>query len=240
MKTTVIMSWSGGKDCAMALYELLQSNEYEPVALLTTISQEHRRVSHHGVREELLEQQAQAIGIPLEKVYLPTAGGPCTNDVYEQIMRDALAKFQSRGVNTVAFGDLFLQDLRAWREANLAKAAMTGLFPICKRDTTELARTIIDLGFKAYLSCVEGNVGPKFVGRRYDHQLLADLPRSIDPCGENGEFHTFIYDGPIFQYPVETRVGEIIMRDGRYYADLLLANHKESERRLAESIPPVF
>src|ERR1700730_1086955 len=144
MKTPAIMSWSGGKDCVMALHERLASGEYEPVALLTSISQEHRRISHHGVREELLEQQARAIGIPLEKVYLPTANGPCTNDVYEQIMGSALAKFRARGVNTVAFGDLFLEDLRAWREANLAKGAMRGLFPIWKRDTSRLAQSIID------------------------------------------------------------------------------------------------
>jgi len=239
MKTPVIMSWSGGKDCAMALYELLRAHEYEPVALLTTIAQEHRRISHHGVREELVDQQADAIDIPLEKVYLPTADGPCTNQMYEQIMAAALAKFQVRGVNTVAFGDLFLEDLRAWREANLAKANMRGIFPIWKRDTKELARTIIDLGFKAYLSCVEGKVGEGFAGRNYDRQFLADLPPEVDPCGENGEFHSFIYAGPIFRRAVNVRVGQIIARDGRYYADLLPQGQLHSEAHVADSIPPI-
>jgi uncharacterized protein (TIGR00290 family) len=239
MKTPLIISWSGGKDCAMALHELLQSNQYEPVALLTTISQEHRRISHHGVREELLEQQAQGIGIPLEKVYLPSAGGPCSNDNYEQIMGAALAKFLSRGIRMVAFGDLFLQDLRAWREANLARGGMRGLFPLWQRDTTELAQEIIDLGFKACLSCVEGKVGQGFAGRNYDRRLLADLPPSIDPCGENGEFHTFVYDGPIFRRAVSVCVGEIVTRDERYYADLLRQGSWASEPQILRTIPPI-
>jgi uncharacterized protein (TIGR00290 family) len=233
------MSWSGGKDCALALHELQRSGQYEVVALLTSIAQEQRRISHHGVREQLLEQQADAIGIPLEKVYLPTASGPCTNNMYEQIMGAALAKFQARGVSVVAFGDLFLEDLRAWRESNLAKGGMRGLFPIWKRDTSEVAQSIIDLGFKAYLSCVEGKVGPGFAGRSYDRQLLADLPRGIDPCGENGEFHSFVFDGPIFRRPVEVRIGEIITRDGRYYADLLPAAAPQEHYLLAAAIPPV-
>jgi uncharacterized protein (TIGR00290 family) len=240
MKTPVVMSWSAGKDSALALRELHKSGEYEIVALLTSISEEYRRISHHGVREVLLDKQAEAIGIPLEKVYLPSGkSGPCTNEVYEQIMGEVMAKFRLRGVMTVGFGDLFLEDLRAWREANLAKAGMRGLFPLWKRDTTELAREVIALGFKAYLSCVEGKVGPGFVGRAYDAELLRDLPAGIDPCGEYGEFHSFVYDGPIFSSPVAVRVGEIVTRDGRYYADLLPPEVAASEARLAELIPPV-
>src|ERR1700683_3362199 len=168
MKTPVVMSWSGGKDSAVALHELLRGGEYEGVALMTSVSEEFRRISHHGVREELLEEQADAIGIPLEKIYLPSGKTqPCTNEIYEQIMGAVLAKFQARGVQTVGFADLFLEDLRAWREANLAKAGMRGVFPIWKRDTTTFAREVISMGFKAYLSCVEGKVGPGFVGRPF-------------------------------------------------------------------------
>jgi uncharacterized protein (TIGR00290 family) len=237
------MSWSGGKDSAFALHELLACGKYEVVALLCSISEEYRRISHHGVREALLEQQAESIGIPLEKVYLPSANNhPCTNNVYEQIMGDVMAKFKAQGVETVAFGDLFLEDLRAYREKNLAKAAMRGLFPIWKRDTTLLAREVIARGFKAYLSCVEGKVGPGFVGRAYDENLLRDLPAGIDPCGEYGEFHSFVYDGPIFKQPVPVTVGEIVTRDGRYYADLLpgAASRLEEDESVAAQLPPII
>lgn len=240
MKTPIVMSWSGGKDSAVALHELLNDDEYEVVALLTSVSEGYRRISHHGVRETLLDQQAEAIGIPLAKIYLPAGEGrPCTNEVYEQIMRDALAAFQAQGVWAVAFGDLFLEDLRAWREANLARAGMRGVFPLWQRDTTALAGEVIALGFKAYLSCVEGKLGPGFAGRAYDHDLLRDLPPGIDPCGERGEFHSFVYDGPIFRRPVPVRVGEIVDRDGRHYADLLPDGAPMAAGRAAASIPPV-
>jgi len=222
MSIPVVMSWSGGKDSAMALYELCRTGEYDIVALLTSVSEEYRRISHHGVRETLLEQQADAIGIPLDKVYLPSTGShPCTNETYEQIMRDVMARYNARGIEMVAFGDLFLEDLRAYRERNLAQANMRGLFPLWKRDTARLAREILALGFKSYLSCVEGKVGPGFVGRPFDHDLLAALPAGTDPCGEYGEFHTYVYDGPIFRRPVAVGVGDIVIRDGRHYADLL-------------------
>jgi len=240
MKTPVVLSWSGGKDCAFALNELRKSDRYEVVALLTSISEEYRRVSHHGVREVLLDRQAEAVGVPLEKVYLPSGkNGACTDVVYEKIMGDVMAKFKGRGVETVAFGDLFLEDLRAWREANLARAGMRGLFPIWKRNTAQLARDMIAMGFKAVLSCVEGKVGEGFVGRQFDEELLRDLPPSIDPCGENGEFHTFVFDAPVFGRPVEVRVGDIVTRDGRFYADILPAEMVGSEERVVEMIPPV-
>ena len=222
MTIPVVMSWSGGKDSAMALHEVLRAGPYAIVALLTSVSAEYRRISHHGVREALLEDQADAIGIPLHKVYLPSSGShPCTNEMYEQIMGDVMAGYKAQGIETVAFGDLFLEDLRAYRERNLAKAAMRGLFPLWKRDTAQLACEVIALGFKSYLSCVEGKVGPGFAGRPYDLALLAALPAGTDPCGEYGEFHTFVYDGPIFQRPVSVSVGDVVMRDGRHYADLL-------------------
>lgn len=239
-KEKIVMSWSGGKDSAFALHELLREGKYDVVALLTSVSSEYRRISHHGVREDLLEAQADAIGIPLEKVYLPSDGGrACTNDVYEEIMAAVMAKYKAEGVSTVAFGDLFLEDLRAYRERNLAKARMTGLFPVWKRDTAEFARDVIRSGFKAYLSCVEGKVGPGFVGRAFDQDLLDDLPAGIDPCGEYGEFHSFVWDGPIFRSPVSVSVGEIVVRGGRYYADLLLAGAASTAGDFAASIPPV-
>ncbi len=240
MKTPVVMSWSGGKDSAVALHELLKSGQYHVVALMTSVSEEYRRISHHGVREELLERQAAAIGIPLEKVYLPSGNShPCTNAVYEEIMGGMMKKFLAQGVETVGFGDLFLEDLRAWREKNLAQAGMRGVFPIWKRDTTALAEEVIAMGFKAYLSCVEGKVGPGFVGRSYDHALLGDLPAGIDPCGEYGEFHSFVYDGPIFKSPVAVRVGDVVVRDGRYYADLLPGDAQGVTECVAAQMPPV-
>ena len=238
MKTPVVMSWSGGKDSAIALDELMKTGDYDVVSLMTTVSEEYRRISHHGVREALLDQQARAIGVPLEKVYLPSGEpGGCTNDVYEAIMSRVMAHYKARGVETVAFGDLFLEDLRAWREANLAKAGMRGIFPIWKRNTTKVAHEVIQLGYKAYLSCVEPKVGSGFVGRLYDEDLLQVLPSEIDPCGENGEFHSFVFDGPIFKRAVSVRVGEIVTRDGRYYADLL--PNDSVEKCTAELIPPV-
>ena len=239
MRTPVVMSWSGGKDSAMALHELLRTADYEVVELMATVSEEYRRVSHHGVREELLDAQAAAIGIPLHKVYLPSGeGGGCSNEVYEAIMNRVMDGYKTRDVNAVAFGDLFLEDLRAWREANLAKAGMRGLFPIWKRNTTEVAHEVIRLGYKAYVSCVEAHVGPGFVGRLYDERFLSELPSTIDPCGENGEFHSFVFDGPIFAKPVAVEVGELVTRDGRFYADLL-PEFQRSDKCVAESIPPV-
>jgi uncharacterized protein (TIGR00290 family) len=240
MQIPVVMSWSGGKDSAMALHELLRTADYEVIGLMTTVSEEYQRISHHGVREALLDEQAEAIGIPLEKVYLPSGdSGGCTNDVYETIMSRVMDSYKARDVQTVAFGDLFLADLRAWREANLAKAGMRGIFPIWKRDTTAMAHEVIRLGYKAYLSCVEANVGPKLAGRLYDQELLRELPLEIDPCGENGEFHSFVFDGPIFKKPVLLKVGEIVMRDGRYYADLVPNRSELPEKCVAELIPPV-
>jgi diphthamide synthase (EF-2-diphthine--ammonia ligase) len=147
--------------------------------------------------------------------------------------------YKARGVTTVAFGDLFLEDLRAWREANLAKASMRGLFPIWKRETTLMAREVIRLGYKAYLSCVEATLGPIFVGRLYDEKFLSELPSAVDPCGENGEFHSFVFDGPIFAKPVAVRVGELVTRDGRFYADLVPEDFQRADKCVAEFLPPV-
>ena len=241
MKIPVALSWSGGKDCARALYEINRNADYEVVALLTSVSEEYKRISHHGVRESLLDAQAEALGLPLDKIYLHSNNShPCTNDVYERIMEAAMRRYLARGVRTIGFGDLFLDDLRVWRENNLAKLEMKAIFPLWKRPTKPLALENMTLGFKAYLSCVEGKVGPGFAGRSFDQALLADLPAEVDPCGENGEFHTFVYDGPIFTRPVPVVVGQVVVRDGRYYADLL-PGHKvvHEPAAAAADIPPI-
>ncbi len=209
----------------MALHELLRDEAFEVVALLTTVSEEFRRISHHGVRESLLDQQASGIGIPLNKVYLPSGGnGGCTNEVYESIMNEAMLAYFRHGIRTVAFGDLFLQDLREWREANLTKVNMRAIFPVWHRPTAAFAREVITLGYKARLSCAVSRLGASFAGREYGEELLRDLPADADPCGENGEFHSFVYDGPIFRHPITVSVGEIVERGGRYFADLLGRN----------------
>lgn len=221
-KTKVVFSWSGGKDSAMALYELKKSEHFEVVSLLTTVSEEYERISHHGVRVELLERQAEAIGIRLHKVYLP--GAQCTNEEYEAIMTETMLGYKNEGVLTVGFGDIFLEDLRAYRERNLAKVGMNAIFPIWGRDTSVLVHTFIDLGFKAHLSCVEAkNLDESFAGRLIEAGLIRDLPEGVDPCGENGEFHSYVSDGPIFKWPVDLIVGEIVLRDVRYFADLIPA-----------------
>lgn len=218
-KKKIVLSWSGGKDSSLALHALREQGEFEIVSLLTTVSQHYQRISHHGVREELLDMQADAIGLPLHKIYLPQ---PCTNDHYEQQMKEAMLEYKEQGVFAVAFGDIFLQDLRKYREEKLALVDMQALFPIWKRDTTELVQSFIDLGFKSYLSCVDAEkLGSSFAGRFIDASFIRDLPDHVDPCGENGEFHSFVFDGPIFQKPVPVEVGEIVRRDCRYFADLL-------------------
>lgn len=236
----IILSWSGGKDSALALHALQQGAEYEVVALLTSIAERYDRISHHGVRTELLERQAEAVGIPLDKVYLPSSNDlPCNNNVYEQIMQQALLPHQANGIATVAHGDIFLEDLRDYRERNLAKIGMHGLFPLWKQDTAELLQAFVALGFRAYLSCVEAVLGPDFAGRAIDAAFPGDLPEGVDPCGENGEYHSFVYDGPIFQKPVDVRVGEVVTRDGRYYADLLPAETACETASRPVAMPPV-
>jgi len=225
VKEKVVLAWSGGKDSAMALYALLGSGRYEVVSLLTTVSKQYERISHHGVRVELLEQQAAAIGIRLHKLYLHQAN--CSIEDYEAVMKKAMLEYKEKNVRTVAFGDIFLQDLREYRERNLAKVGMKGIFPIWGRDTTEIVRTFIALGFKAYLTCVDSEkLGEEFAGRPIDADLIRDLPDGVDPCGENGEFHSYVYDGPIFQQSVEVSAGEVVLRDVRYFADLIPADRR--------------
>lgn len=233
MKEKVVLAWSGGKDSAMALHALLTSSQYNVVSLLTTISEQYERISHHGVRVELLEQQAAALGIRLHKLYLHQTN--CDIADYEAAMKKVMLEYKEKDVLTVAFGDVFLQDLREYREHNLAKVGMKGIFPIWHRDTTEIVQTFIDLGFKAYLTCVDGEkLGGEFAGRPIDADLIRDLPDGVDLCGENGEYHSFVYDGPIFQRPVGVTVGEVVLRDVRCFADLVPAKKTNKETSLRQ------
>jgi len=215
-----LFSWSGGKDSAIALYEIQKSKSYEILALLTTITEDYDRVSMHGLRRILLEQQAKSLGISLEKVFITK---DASNEEYESKMKEALLRYKNAGVHSVVFGDIFLQDVRKYREENLSKIGMNGVFPIWRRNTTALAHTFIDLGFKAVTICIDSNVLDKrFAARDFDKQFLSELPPTVDPCGENGEFHSFVYDGPIFKENILFKKGEIVLRDNRfYYCDLI-------------------
>jgi uncharacterized protein (TIGR00290 family) len=220
MTEKVLFTWSGGKDSALALYELQRKHDYEIVALLTTLTEDYDRVSMHGVRSTLLEHQVNSLGLPIEKVYL--SKNSC-NEEYEAKMSEVLQEYLRVGVSSVVFGDIFLEDLRRYREGNLSKIGMKAVFPIWKRDTAGLAHEFIDLGFKAIITCIDSNVLDKtFVGRLFDEQLLSEFPSTIDPCGENGEFHSFVYEGPIFPKRVSYIKGEIVLRDSRFwYCDLI-------------------
>ena len=219
---SVILSWSGGKDSCMAAYQLLASQKYEIASLLTTVTEGYDRISMHGVRRSLLEQQADSLGVPLHQIMIPK---DCPNQIYEARMREAVEHFKTRGITKVAFGDLFLQEVKQYREARLAQAGMTGLYPIWMRDTGELVRTFIGLGFRAILCCVDTQaIDASFAGREIDQALLRDLPDSADPCGENGEYHSFVYAGPIFKRPIPCRAGETDLRTARFnYCDILPA-----------------
>jgi len=216
----VLVSWSGGKDSAIALNEILKNKDYQISALLTTLTKDYDRISMHGVRRILLERQVASLGFPLEKVLISKNA---TNDEYESSMGKVLKKYKAAGVNSVMFGDIFLADLRKYREDRLAALDMQGIFPLWKRDTLELALSLTKLGFKAITTCVDTTMlDGQFVGRVIDEQFLSELPATVDVCGENGEYHSFVYDGPIFKQRVSYKLGEIVLRDNRFcYADLI-------------------
>jgi uncharacterized protein (TIGR00290 family) len=220
MREKVIVAWSGGKDSALALYEVLNSGSYEVLELLTTVTKDYDRISIHGVQRVLLEQQAKALRIPLEEVFI-TKGA--SDAEYEGELLKTLKRHRDNGVFSVVFGDVFLEDVRKYREQILAKAGMNGILPLWKRDTKDLAPTFINLGFKAIITSIDSNVlGKDFAGREYDEKFLSDLPANVDPCGENGEFHSFVYDGPLFCEKIGFKKGEIVLQDNRfYYCDLL-------------------
>ncbi len=214
----VVMCWSGGKDSAMALHAALQDPALRVEALVTTVTEDYERISMHGVRRTLLEAQARALGLPLEQARIPRQA---SNALYEEAMALVLRRYQARGVSRVIFGDLFLQDIRSYREQQLAKLGMRGIFPLWLKDTRKLAHAFIETGFQAVLVCVDPKqLHPLFCGRQFDWALLADLPASADPCGERGEFHTFVYDGPIFRTPIEVERGAVVERDGFWFCDL--------------------
>ncbi|HLY85287.1 MAG TPA: hypothetical protein VKO84_02065 [Gaiellaceae bacterium] len=218
----MVLSWSGGKDSALALQALREEAGTPPVALLTTLTEEYERVSMHGVRRSLLRRQAEATGLPLVEVEIPP---DCSNEVYEARLAGTLASAQLRGVEEVAFGDLFLQDIRAYRESQLAAVGKRACFPLWGRDTGELARSFLAAGFRAIVVCVDpAALDSSFAGRDYDEALLHDLPREVDACGEKGEFHTFAHDGPVFTGPIGCRRGEVVERDGFVFCDLLEAD----------------
>jgi uncharacterized protein (TIGR00290 family) len=221
MREKVIVAWSGGKDSALALYEVMNSGSYEVFELLTTVTKDYDRISIHGVRRALLEQQAKALRILLEEMFI-TKGA--SDAEYEGELLKTLKRHRNSGVFSIVFGDIFLADVRKYRKQILEKVGMNGIFPLWKKDTKDLARTFINLGFKAIITSVDSNVlGKSFAGREYDEKFLSDyLPANVDPCGENGEFHSFVYDGPIFRERVLFTKGESVLRDNRfYYCDLL-------------------
>ncbi len=220
MKTLV--SWSSGKDSAWMVHVLRHTPGVELAGLLTTVNASAQRVAMHAVRVELLEAQAAALGLPLRQVPIPY---PCPNAVYEHAMGDAVRQALDEGFTHVAFGDLFLADIRSYREAQLAGTGLTPLFPLFGADTTALAREMVAAGLRGRITCVDPRVLDRgFVGREFDAALLADLPASVDPCGERGEFHTFAYAGPMFQYPIAIEAGAVVERDGFVFGDLTPAS----------------
>jgi uncharacterized protein (TIGR00290 family) len=219
LTTKVVLAWSGGKDSALTLWRLQRDPGIEVAGLLTTFTERYDRVQAHGVRRVLVQAQAEAIGLPLYPVWLPPQA---SNVLYERAVRAALAGLRREGVQAVAFGDLFLADLRAWREALLAPTGLTPLFPLWGEATRPLARQILAEGFHATLVCVNPQrLSTRLLGRPYDARLLDELPEGVDPCGENGEFHTFVHDGPPFAHALATLMG--VERDwqGQRFADLL-------------------
>ncbi len=217
----VLLSWSSGKDAAWALHALQRVGEVEVVGLLTTTNEAFARVAMHGVREALLEAQAEAVGLPLWKVPLPW---PCPNEAYEARMAEACGRAAAEDIEGMAFGDLFLEDVRNYRIQKLAGTGLKPIFPIWNLDTASVARDMVDTGLKATIACVDPQaLAASFAGREFDRKLLAELPPAVDPCGERGEFHTFAWDGPMFRHPVPIRRGEVLVRDGFIFADLVPA-----------------
>ena len=215
----ILFSWSGGKDSAISLYEIQRSQNYEILALLTVITADYDRVSLHGVPRILVEQQAKSLGLPIEEVFISRDS---SNEEYESKMREILTRFKQAGVFSVVFGDVFLEEVRRYREDNLSQVGMKGIFPVWGRNTAELSRSFVNLGFKAIVTCVDAKVlGEKFLGRVLDKHFLAELPPNVDPAGENGEFHSFVFDGPIFKERIGYTLGEQVLRDSFYFCDLL-------------------
>ena len=221
MTRRLLLSWSSGKDSAWTLHLLRQTGEYRIAGLLTTLNAAFDRVAMHSTRRALLEAQARAAGLPLWPVPLPW---PCSNEQYESAMRQACAAALAQDIEAIAFGDLFLEDVRRYREEKLAGSGLTPVFPVWGLDTRRLARQMIDSGLRARIVCVDPRKLPReFAGRDFDADFLRDLPPGVDPCGENGEFHSVVYAGPMFQEPIPIETGEVVERDGFIFADVRLA-----------------
>lgn len=217
-----LIAWSSGKDSAWALHCVQTQALARPVALLTTMHASPRRVSVHSVREELLDAQAESIGLPLIKVWIPH---PCSNRDYEIAMNNALGQAKEQGITKIVFGDLYLEDVRHYRERQLVETGIQPLFPLWGLNTKALAKTMIEAGLQAYLTCIDSRqLSAEFAGRLFDQSLLEELPQQVDPCGERGEFHTFAFDGPMFRTPVPATPGTLESRDGFIFADLLPAS----------------
>jgi len=216
------MSWSSGKDSAYALHIARADRRVDVRALLVTVNEAADRVAMHAVRRSLLEAQAERLRLPLHVVDIPS---PCPNEVYEARMADAVTAARDAQVERMVFGDLFLEDVRAYRERNLADTGISPVFPLFGRQTDLLAREMIGSGVRAVLTCIDPRVLPaEFVGRSFDEQLLAELPEGVDPCGERGEFHTFVWDAPGFRAPIDIELGEVVSRDGFVFRDILAAD----------------
>jgi len=237
MKRQTILSWSSGKDSAWSLQVLRSDPRYEVVALLTTITRQFDRVAMHGVRRELLEAQAAAAALPLWKLEIPT---PCSNEDYDAVMRAAVERAVAEQIECIAFGDLFLEDIRRYREDRLAGSGLEPVFPLWQKPTDALAREMIDGGLRARISCVDPRaLTADFAGREFDAVLLRDLPAAVDPCGERGEFHTFAYAGPMFEHAIAIETGETVERDGFVFTDLLAATAPQVRTaRAADSSSP--
>jgi uncharacterized protein (TIGR00290 family) len=219
--STALMSWSGGKDSCLALYEIQRAKSHRVAALLTTVTRDYDRISMHGVRRVLLERQAASLGLPLHQVLISKHA---TNEEYEDRMREAFLVYRCKGIDSIIFGDLFLEDIRAYREQFLAQHQMRGVFPVWKRDTSRFIKEFIELGFKAIVTCVNSDrLDRSFAGRLIDNAFLSSLPADVDPCGENGEFHSFVFDGPSFTEAVKFTLGETVSRSSFWFRDLLPA-----------------
>ena len=239
MPENVILGWSGGKDSTLALHEIRRDERYRVAGLLTTVTAGYDRISMHGVRRSLLHRQAQVLDLPLWEAVIPVKA---SNQEYEAEMWNVLAAMRSQvpDVSACVFGDLFLEEIRSYRERMLGRVGMRGLFPLWRRDTTVLAREFVRLGYKAVVVCVDTTaLHQRFAGMEFDEELLRSLPAGVDPCGENGEMHTFVYDGPIFARPIAHKKGQIVLREERFaYCDLIEkageATGMPSERRLGD------
>lgn len=236
MKEKIIFSWSSGKDSAFALWEILKSDEYEVFCLFTVVSEEYGRVGFHGVPLEVLKKQAESIGIPLKVALISKSD---SIEDYAEKFKKAVLELKTEGITKIAYGDIFLEDLKEFRIKHMNEINMTGIFPIWKQDTTELSKKIVKSGFKAMTTCIDSKLlDEKYIGRVIDEGFLSDLPKNIDPCGENGEFHTFVFDGPIFQHKVNFLKGQTILRDGFYYCDLTNNILNENNLEKINSLAP--